>query len=90
MENEKTLYLKTWLKQLLEGIVIHKEDLRITFTEDFQGILFTVSVNDDDARFVIGRAGKTADEIRSLLNTVGKHNEKLANIKFDVPVKNAS
>lgn len=64
------------LKELLEtfarALVTRPEDVRVTQIEDEEGILLELEVAEEDRGRVIGRRGRTADALRTLLDCVAE------------------
>ena len=63
------------MKELLEFIarelVDEPDAVEVTETEDDRGVLLTLHVAPDDMGKVIGRAGRTARAIRSVIRAAG-------------------
>ena len=74
-----------WLTDLVRGLVANKDAVKVDVKEDHMGVLFTVHVDDSDAAKVVGREGKTAKAVRTLLYCVGYAHDMRASVKFDVP-----
>ncbi|MDQ0612974.1 putative RNA-binding protein YlqC (UPF0109 family) [Microbacterium sp. W4I4] len=55
------------LEHIVKGIVDHPEDVRITASESPRGDLLEVHVHPDDRGRVIGRGGRTAKALRTLI-----------------------
>lgn len=80
MENDE-LYLKS----ILEPLIAHPEDLRITRSVDEMGVLLKIDLNREDMGKVIGRSGETAKAIRLILRVFGGSNNKRINMKINEP-----
>lgn len=74
-----------WLALVIKGLVTKPDEVEVNAKKDDMGVLFTVHVNPSDAGKVLGRDGKTAKAIRTLLYSVGYAHEMRASLKFDVP-----
>ena len=72
-----------FLKSIIEQIVDKPEDIKIERTVDEMGVLLTLSVNKDDMAQVIGKSGRTASAIRTLLRIVGMKSEARVNLKIE-------
>lgn len=58
------------LEHLVKGIVDHPEDAVVTARSTSRGDLLEVSVHPDDLGRVIGRNGRTAKALRTLVNAL--------------------
>jgi len=58
------------LEHLVRGIVDHPEDVSVRTKELRRGRIFEVRVNPDDLGKVIGRSGRTATAIRTVVNAL--------------------
>jgi len=74
-----------FLKSIVEQIVEKPEDIKITRTVDEMGVLLTLTVNKDDMAQIIGKSGRTASAIRTLLRIVGMKSEARVNLKIEEP-----
>lgn len=58
------------MKNLLEFIIIHlvehPEDVQITEEQDAQGMVYTISVNQEDIGRIIGKGGSVIHSIRNI------------------------
>jgi predicted RNA-binding protein YlqC (UPF0109 family) len=77
------LTAQDYLKLIVMGLVKHPDEVSVTRSVDTMGVLLTLSVNSADLGCIIGREGKTATAIRTLVRHFGmlKHNER-ASIKI--------
>jgi predicted RNA-binding protein YlqC (UPF0109 family) len=70
------------LKLIIENLVDNKEAVSIT-SEDKDGITtFKVKVSKDDMGKVIGKQGKIAHSIRTLMRSVAGKEQKKVDIEF--------
>jgi len=76
---------KDFLDFLIKSVVAKKEDVKIVRTVDEMGVLYTVSVAQEDVPKIIGKAGETAKSIRNLLRIVAFNNKVRATMKIDAP-----
>ena len=60
------------LEHLVRGIVDHPDDVRVTAKSQRRGELLEVRVNPEDLGRVIGRSGRTARALRTVINALGK------------------
>jgi len=56
------------IEHLVSGIVDHPDEVDVSEKQTRRGDLFEVRVNPADLGKVIGRQGRTADAIRTILN----------------------
>ncbi len=62
---------KECLEYLVSNIVENKEAIRIDVKNDERGVLLELYVAEEDMGRVIGKKGKTADSMRTLIRTIG-------------------
>ena len=74
-----------FLKYLVTSIVDHPDDVEIDRKVDELGVLLTLSVHPDDMSQVIGKMGRTASAIRTLLRIVGMKHDSRVNLKISEP-----
>lgn len=77
-----------FLENTIEAIVSNPKDINIDRKVDEQGVLLTLTVNEDDIGKVIGKEGRIANALRLLLRAVGYENDVRAHLKIDVPRDN--
>ncbi|MGA0566301.1 RNA-binding protein [Rathayibacter sp. KR2-224] len=58
------------LQHLVEGIVDHPDDVRVVAKESSRGEVLEVHVNPEDLGRVIGRSGRTAKALRTVVNAL--------------------
>ena len=63
--------LEEALEHLVRGIVQHPDDVVVRDKETRRGPLLEVRVNPDDLGKVIGRGGRTATALRTLVAGIG-------------------
>ena len=74
--------MKEMLKVIIENLVEDKDSISIEETTENGEIKFEVKVADKDMGKVIGKKGKIAQSIRTVMKAVaGKENKKI-NIEF--------
>ena len=74
--------MKEILKTIIENLVDDTESKEITEKENNKIIELQVKISKDDMGKVIGKQGRTANAIRTLMKSVaGKENKKI-NIEF--------
>ncbi len=74
-----------FLDMVVKSLVEHPEDVKIDRTVDEMGVLLTLRVHKDDMAQVIGKSGRTASAIRTLLRVIGMKNNSRVNLKIEEP-----
>ena len=64
------------LADMVRAIVEHPESVSVTQTETDDGILLTLSVDENDMGMVIGKHGKIARAIRTVMKAAAKIADK--------------
>ena len=70
------------VKYIVMQIAENKENVRVEETETENELLLTVYVDNADIGKVIGRNGKTANSIRTIVKSANIETNKRVNIKF--------
>lgn len=60
------------LEHLVRGIVDHPDDVKVNSKPLRRGELLEVRVNPEDLGRVIGRSGRTARSLRTVINAIAK------------------
>ena len=63
--------LEEALDHLVRGIVDHPDDVRVDLRTQRRGRVLEVRVNPEDMGKVIGRAGRTAKALRTVMAAIG-------------------
>ena len=63
--------LEQAVEHLVKGIVEHPDDVRVDGRADRRGRTLEVRVHPDDLGKVIGRGGRTAKALRTIVTSVG-------------------
>jgi uncharacterized protein len=63
--------LEEALEHMVRGIVDHPDDVTVDLHERRQGRVLEVRVNPEDLGKVIGRAGRTAKALRTVMSALG-------------------
>ncbi len=72
------------LEHLVRGIVEHPDDVSVRAKELRRGRLYEVRVHPDDLGKVIGRSGRTATAIRTVVNALaGKAGARIDFVDVD-------
>jgi len=74
-----------FLEFVINALVDNHDSIKIDRTIDEMGVLLTLSVHKDDMAQVIGKSGRTASAIRTLLRVVGMKNSSRVNLKINEP-----
>lgn len=74
--------MKEILETLIKGLVEHKDEVTITEKEEGNSIVFEVKVNDSDMGKVIGRQGKIAKSIRTVMKSIAGKEHKKVSVEF--------
>lgn len=76
---------RDFVEYVVKALVDNPNDVKAERTIDEMGVLITLSVNPSDMGKVIGKEGRTAKSIRTLLRVLGaKHNARV-NLKILEP-----
>lgn len=74
------------MKEVLETIILnlveHKEAVKITEKEDEKTIVFEVEVAQEDMGKVIGKQGRLAKSIRTVMKSIAGKEHKKVNVEF--------
>jgi predicted RNA-binding protein YlqC (UPF0109 family) len=63
--------LRPALEHLVKGIVEHPDDVRVRMIDGRRGQRLEVRVHPDDLGTVIGRGGRTAKALRTVITSIG-------------------
>ncbi len=74
--------MKDILEVIIKNLVDNQEDVSITEKEETKAITFEVKVNKADMGKVIGKQGKMAKAIRSIMKAIAVKEHKKVNIEF--------
>ena len=74
-----------FLEFVIKSIVNNPEDVKVERVVDEMGVLLTLTVNKDDMAQIIGKSGRTASAVRTLLRVVGMKNNSRVNLKINEP-----
>jgi hypothetical protein len=70
--------MKELLEYLAQGLVEHPDRVSVVELEDDGATVLELSVDDDDYGNVIGRGGRTAAALRTVVKTAAaKHNRRV-------------
>lgn len=71
-----------FIEYIVKTLVNKPEAVQIERTTDDRGVLLSLSVDPEDLGRVIGREGRTAQALRSLLRALGMKNDARYNLKI--------
>ena len=71
------------LKTIIESLVDQKDQVQITRVDDEKGVLLKVKVADEDMGKVIGKQGRIAKAIRTVMKAVTTKEHKRVGIVFE-------
>ena len=71
------------LKTIIENLVEQKNQVQITRVDDEKGVLLKVKVADEDMGKVIGKQGRIAKAIRTVMKAVTSKEHKKVGIVFE-------
>ena len=74
--------MKEILETIIESLVEDKNAIMITEDSDEKTISFKVKVADSDMGKVIGKQGRVAKSIRTVMKSIGAKEHKKVNIDF--------
>ena len=76
---------KNFVEYVVKAIVEHPDDVKTTRKIDEMGVLIELTVNAADMGQIIGKEGKTAKSLRTLLRVLGAKNNARVNLKIIEP-----
>ena len=74
-----------FVEYIVKALVSHPEDVKTDRTVDEMGVLITLRINSEDMGQIIGRQGRTAVALRTLLRIVGAKNNARVNLRIYEP-----
>jgi uncharacterized protein len=74
-----------FVEYLAKQLVEKPEDVKVKRSVDEMGVLLELTVDKDDMGVIIGKEGKTAKAIRTLLRVLGAKNDARVNLKIVEP-----
>jgi len=76
---------QVFVENVVKALVDHPEEVKTERTVDEMGVLITLHINAEDMGQVIGRSGRTARAVRTLLRVVGAKHSARVNLKIHEP-----
>jgi len=74
-----------FVEYVVKEIVSNKDAVKVERTIDEKGVLLSLTVDPADMGVIIGKEGKTAKSIRTLLRVLGAKNDSRVNLKIIEP-----
>lgn len=74
-----------FVEDTVKAIVDHPEDVKTEREVDEMGVLITLSVHPEDMGMVIGKEGRNAKALRTLLRVLGAKSNARVNLKIAEP-----
>ncbi len=74
-----------FVEYIVKALVNKPEEVKSDRKVDEQGVLITVHTSPEDTGYVIGKGGKTAVAIRTLLATLGAKGNMRVSFRIDAP-----
>ena len=79
-----------FVEYIVKSFVDHPEDVKTERRIDEMGVLLELTVNPKDMGQIIGREGKTAKALRTLLRVLGAKQNARINLKIKEPTAKAT
>ena len=76
---------KDFVEYVMKAIVENPNDVKVEKKIDERGVLLEVAVNPNDMGKIIGKEGRTAKALRTLLRVLGAKNNARINLKIVEP-----
>ena len=74
--------MSTVLSNIAKSIVDHPDQVSVTEHEEGREVLLTLSVAEEDMGMIIGKRGKIAKAIRTVMRNVAKINDKKVTVEI--------
>ena len=74
--------MKDLVEFLVKNLVSNPDGVEITELEKEKEIVYTIKVDDEDFGKIIGRSGKVATALRTVIKTASKKQNKRVFVKF--------
>jgi predicted RNA-binding protein YlqC (UPF0109 family) len=74
-----------FVETVVKAIVDNPDDVKTVRSVDEMGVLIELTVNPEDMGKIIGKEGRTAKSIRTLLRVLGAKNNARVNLKIVEP-----
>ncbi|UTR10891.1 KH domain-containing protein [Evansella sp. LMS18] len=74
--------MKELVESIAKALVDHPDDVRVTELENGRSLTLKLEVHSDDMGKVIGKQGRIAKAIRSVVNAAGANHNKRINLEI--------
>ena len=74
-----------FVEYVVKEIVSKPDNVKVNRSIDEKGVLLELTVDPEDMGVIIGKEGKTAKSIRTLLRVLGSKNDSRVNLKIVEP-----
>jgi len=74
--------MKDVLELIVKNLVENKDEVSISETIDNDKVVFAIKVNQKDMGRIIGKEGKVANAIRTLMKSLGSAEKKRVSVQF--------
>ncbi|MBC7194541.1 MAG: KH domain-containing protein [Caldisericia bacterium] len=74
--------MKDLLEEIVKALVDHPEDVKVQAVEGEQAVVYEVKVSADDIGKVIGKQGRTANALRTLVRAAASKSGKNAMVNI--------
>jgi predicted RNA-binding protein YlqC (UPF0109 family) len=75
--------MKSLIETIAKALVDHPDDVYIDANEDDQKVTYVLKVHPDDVGKVIGKQGRVATAIRTVVNSAASQHDKRVYVKID-------
>jgi len=76
---------QAFVEMVVKAVVDYPDDVKVERSLDERGVFLQLSINTEDMGKIIGKEGRTAKAIRSLLRIVGAKENERVNLKIMEP-----
>ncbi len=73
------------LEFIVKSVVEKPDAIKVNRVVDEMGVLLTLNVDKGDMAQIIGKEGRTASAIRTILRVIGMKNDSRVNLKINEP-----
>lgn len=74
--------MKEIVEYIVKSLVVDKDSVNVTETEENEETVLHVAVAEDDMGRVIGKSGKIASSIRAIVKSISSRQNKKVFVKF--------
>lgn len=76
---------QAFVEMVVKAVVDYPDDVKVERSLDERGVFLQLSINPEDMGKIIGKEGRTAKAIRTLLRIVGAKENERVNLKIMEP-----